>query len=120
MFDRNEHRGYGGAMTAVAGRVRRVVATSCVGPAWMTPFGTDGGMANGYFLAAGLGLALASEPSDAAAFRPASGLSVRILIIAGRRAYPSLVIGVVIGTITANLLSDRSLLTATFQGIKGA
>jgi PAS domain S-box-containing protein len=82
----------------------------------MTALGTAGGMAVAYFLAARLGLALLSAPSGVAVFWPASGLAVGILITSGRRAYPALAIGVVIGTVAANLLSDRSLLTATLKG----
>jgi len=71
-------------------------------------------------LAAQLGHALISRPLGAAVFWPASGLAVGFLIISGRRAYPALVIGVVIGTLAADLLSDRSLLTATFKGLCNA
>jgi len=87
----------------------------------MTTLGAAGGMAVAYFLAAQLGLALTSQPSGGAAvFWPASGLAVGFLIISGRRAYPALLIGLVIGTLAANLLSDRSLLTATFKGLCNA
>jgi integral membrane sensor domain MASE1 len=73
-----------------------------------------------YFLAARLGLALLSAPSDVAVFWPASGIAAGILIIAGPRARPALVIGVVAGTIAANILSDRSLLTSTLKGLCNA
>ncbi len=53
-----------------------------------------------------------SASSDVAVFWPASGLAAGILIIFGRRARPALVIGVVAGTIAANLLSDRSIATS--------
>ena len=43
-----------------------------------------------------------------------------ILIVAGRRACPALVIGVLIGTVAANILSDRSLLTSTLKGLCNA
>jgi integral membrane sensor domain MASE1 len=86
----------------------------------MTTLGTAGGMVVAYFLAAQLGLALTSRPSGAAVSWPASGLAVGFLIISGRRAYRALVIGVVIGTLAANLLSDRSLVTATFKGLCNA
>ena len=70
-------------------------------------------MAIAYFLAARLGLALLSAPSDV--FWLASSLAVvGVLIISGRCMYPSLVISVVIGTSAANLLNDR------IEGIKGA
>ena len=70
-----------------------------------------------YFLAAQLGLALLSKPSDVAVFWPASGLAAGILIVLGRRALPALVIGVMLGTVAANLTSDRGLLTSLLKGI---
>jgi PAS domain S-box-containing protein len=111
-------------MTTVAGGVSRVSRNlmrraGTAGP-WMTGLGAAGGMAVAYFLAARLGLALLSASSDVAVFWPASGLAVGILIISGRRVYPALVIGVVVGTVTANLLSDRSLLTAILKGLCNA
>ena len=42
---------------------------------------------------------------------PGSGLALGSLVILGRGARPSLVIGVVVGTVAANLMSDRSVLT---------
>ena len=53
-------------------------------------------------------------------FWPASGIAAGILIVAGRRARPALVIGVVVGTVAANLLSDRSLLTSILKGLFNA
>jgi PAS domain S-box-containing protein len=52
-----------------------------------------------------------------AVFWPASGIAAGILIVLGRRAYPALVVGVVIGTVAANLMSDRSFLTSLFKGL---
>jgi PAS domain S-box-containing protein len=73
-----------------------------------------------YFLAARLGLALLSQPSGVAVFWPASGIAAGILILSGRRAYPALVLGVVVGTVAANIMSDRSLWTSLFKGIFNA
>jgi PAS domain S-box-containing protein len=73
-----------------------------------------------YFLAAMLGLGLLLQPSGVAVFWPASGLAAGILIISDRRTYPGLLIGVVVGTVAANLLSDRSLVTALLKGICNA
>jgi len=42
------------------------------------------------------------------------------LIVLGRRAYPALVVGVVIGTVAANLITDRSLLTSILKGFCNA
>jgi hypothetical protein len=54
--------------------------------AWTATLGGAGVLALVYFLAAQLGLALLSKPSDVAAFWPASGIAAGILTIVGRRA----------------------------------
>ena len=79
-----------------------------------------GALAIVYFLTAQLGLLLLAQPSDVAVFWPASGIAAGFLIMSGRRAYPALVIGVVIGTVAANLLGDRSLITSIFKGFCNA
>ena len=81
---------------------------------------TAGSVAITYFLTAQLGLALLSKPTDVAVFWPASGVAAGILITFGRRVRPALVLGVVVGTIAANLVSDRSLWTSTFKGFCSA
>jgi PAS domain S-box-containing protein len=78
--------------------------------------GAAGVVAITYFLAARLGLALLSADSDVAVFWPASGVAAGILITFGPRTRPALVIGVVVGTVAAGLLSDRRLLTSIFNG----
>jgi PAS domain S-box-containing protein len=93
------------------------------GPAargWIVALGATGAVAIAYFLAARLGLALLSAHSDVAVFWPASGIAAGILIVLGRRAIPALVIGVVVGTVAANLMSDRSLWTSLFKGFCNA
>jgi two-component sensor histidine kinase len=92
------------------GKVRAVIAT----------LGAAGVVAMLYFLAARLGLALLTKPSDVAVFWPASGIAAGIVIVLGRRAYPVLVVGVVVGTVAANLMSDRSLLTSLLKGFCNA
>jgi PAS domain S-box-containing protein len=79
-----------------------------------------GAIAIAYFLTAELGLALLSKPTGVAVFWPASGVAAGILITFGRRARPALVIGVVVGTIAANLIGDRSLWTSIFKGFCNA
>jgi integral membrane sensor domain MASE1 len=73
-----------------------------------------------YLLAAQFGLAFRAEPSDVAVFWPASGVAAGALILFGRRAYPALALGVVIGTVVANFLSDRQLLTSLLKGLCNA
>jgi len=86
----------------------------------MAMLGSAGAVAIAYFLAARLGLALLSAPSKVAVFWPASGIAAGILIIFGRRAGQAVVIGVVVGTVAANVVSDGSLLTSLFKGICNA
>jgi PAS domain S-box-containing protein len=78
------------------------------------------GVAAAYFLAALLGLALRIQPSDVAVFWPAAGVAAGILVVTGRRSYSALIIGVVVGTVAANLLSDRTLLTSLLKGLCNA
>ena len=88
--------------------------------AWVTTLGTAFAVASAYFVAAQLGLVLLAKPSDVAVFWPASGVAAGILISAGRRAGVALVVGVVVGTVTANLMSDRTFLTAVLNGFCNA
>jgi len=55
-----------------------------------------------------------------AVFWPASGIAVGVFIISDRRIRPALVVGVIIGTVAANLMSDRSLWTSLFKGFCNA
>jgi integral membrane sensor domain MASE1 len=71
-------------------------------------------------MAARLGLALLTVPEGVAVFWPASGISAGILIGMGRRAQWPVVIGVVAATILANLMGDRTLLAAIFNGFCNA
>ena len=49
-------------------------------------------------------------------FWPASGAAAGILIVIGRRALPAVVIGGVIGTVGADRMSNRSLVTRLPNG----
>jgi PAS domain S-box-containing protein len=55
-----------------------------------------------------------------AVFWPASGVAAGIAIALGRRVLPALVVGVVVGTVAAGLLSDRRLVTTLFNGFWNA
>jgi PAS domain S-box-containing protein len=84
---------------------------------WKAVLGAAGAIAIAYFLVARLGLALLLARSDVAVFWPASGLAAGILIVAGRRAVPAVLMGVVVGTVAADLSSDsRNLLTSLLNG----
>jgi putative ABC transport system substrate-binding protein len=93
-------------VTEAKGRLCILVAASAVGLV--------------YFLAARLGLALLSTPSDVAVFWPASGIAVGILVLSGRRALLAVVMGVIAGTVAANIVSDRSVLTSLCKGFCNA
>jgi PAS domain S-box-containing protein len=71
--------------------------------------GTGVVVALSYFFAARLGLALLSEHEDVAVFWPASGVAAGILIARGPNARLSVAIGVMVATVAANLMADRSL-----------
>ena len=73
-----------------------------------------------YFSAAQLGLSLLAKPSDVAVFWPASGLAAGILVVGGRRVSVALAVGVMVGTLAANLMSDRSLTTSILKGFCNA
>jgi len=87
---------------------------------WIAALGTAGAIAVAYFLSARLGLALLSAPSDVAVFWPASGIAAGILVLLGRRVRLALVVGVIVGTVAANLMSDRNILTAVCKGFCNA
>ena len=74
---------------------------------WITALGAACTIAIAYFLAARLGLALITASSDLGGVL-AGVKRRRRLIILGRHALPAAVIGVVVGTIAANLMSKAS------------
>ena len=94
---------------------RYLVAQAAGARGWITALGAAVAIAIAYFLPARLGLALISASSDLAAFWP-SGVAAGILIVLGRRVLPAVVIGVVVGTVAANLMSNRSLVTCPLNG----
>jgi len=87
---------------------------------WIVTLVATVAIALAYFLAARLGLSLLAKPSDVAVFWPASGIAAAILIAGGRRVGVALVVGVVVGTVGANLMSDRSPSTSILKGLCNA
>ena len=65
-----------------------------------------------YFLAARLSLLLLTKPDGVAVFWPASGVAAGVLIALGPRARWSVVTGAMVATVVANLMGDRTLLSA--------
>src|SRR5271168_3702527 len=65
-----------------------------------------------YFLAARLSLLLLTKPDGVAVFWPASGVASGVLIALGPRARVPVAAGAMVATIIANLMGDRTLLSA--------
>jgi integral membrane sensor domain MASE1 len=53
-------------------------------------------------------------------FWPASGIAAGTLILSGRRALLAVVVGVIAGTVAANVISERSVLTSLCKGFCNA
>src|SRR5215831_9978187 len=87
---------------------------------WIATLVATCAIALAYFFAAQLGLSLLAKPSDVAMFWPASGVAAAILIVGGRRVGVALVVGVVVGTVAANLMSERSPPTSVLKGLCNA
>src|SRR5215471_4813911 len=87
---------------------------------WIATLVATLAIALAYFLAAQLGLSLLAKPSEVAVFWPASGIAAAILIVGGRRVGVALVVGVVVGTVAANLMSERSPPTSVLKGLCNA
>ena len=66
-----------------------------------------------YFLAARLSLFLLTKPDGVAVFWPASGIAAGVLVALGSRARSPVAAGTMVATIVANILGDRTLLSAT-------
>ncbi|MGC2218163.1 MAG: MASE1 domain-containing protein [Pseudolabrys sp.] len=65
-----------------------------------------------YFLAARLSLLLLTKPDGVAVFWPASGVAAGAMIALGSRARLPVAVGAAVATIVANLMGDRTLLSA--------
>ena len=104
------------ALDTLHGTKRHHFANAHVATGSIAVLGAAAGAAVAYYLAARLGLALLSTPSDVAVFWPASGLAAGILILSNRRWWPAIAIGIVAGTVAANLISDRNVWTSLLKG----
>ncbi len=62
-----------------------------------------------YFLGAHLGLALLTQPDGVAVFWPAAGIGAGTLIALGPTARLPVIVGIVAGSVLANLMGDRNL-----------
>jgi len=93
---------------------RYLVAQAPGARGWVTAFGAAGAIAIAYSLAARLGF---SASGDVAAFWPATGVAAGNLIVSG---LPAAVIGTVVSTVAANLMSHRSFVTCLVNGSRDA
>ena len=73
-----------------------------------------------YFFVAQLSLALLAESDGVALFWPAAGISSGVLIALGQAARLPVASGVIVATIIANLMGDRSIWNATASGLWNA
>ena len=89
-------------------------------PSLAAPLALALAMGCAYFLAARLALALLSETEGLAMFWPAAGVAAGALIALGGGARVPIAIGVIGGTVAANLLAERSVWTATAFGLCNA
>ncbi len=87
---------------------------------WRSAFALATLVVLAYFLTARLGLALLSEGEGVAVFWPASGVAVGVLIAVGPWARWPVAAGVLIATVAANLLGDRSLTASVLKGVCNA
>jgi integral membrane sensor domain MASE1 len=108
------------AAASTHGIVRYLLSSVTKAKGWICALVAASAVAVVYFLAARLGLTLLSTPSDVAVFWPASGTAAGILILSGRRALLAVVVGVIAGTVAANVIGDRSLLTSLCKGFCNA
>src|SRR5262249_42445236 len=113
----------GGALKAAGsthGTVRSLLSSVTGAKGWRSTLAAGSAVAVVYFLAAHLGLALLATPSDVAVFWPASGMAAGIFILSNRRFRAAILVGVIVGTVAANLMSDRHVLTSLLKGVCNA
>src|SRR3984957_17687536 len=79
---------------------------------WARSIGLAAAVGIVYFPAARLSLLLITKPDGVAVFWPASGVAAGILVALGPRAPWPVAAGAMVATIVANLMGDRTLLSA--------
>jgi PAS domain S-box-containing protein len=93
-------------------RVQGKLAAGQAGGQWANWIGLSILIGVAYFLAARLSLLLLTKPDGVAVFWPASGVAAGVMIALGPRARWPVAIGAAFATIVANLMGDRTLLSA--------
>jgi PAS domain S-box-containing protein len=84
---------------------------------WAGAIGLAIGVGIAYFSAAQLSLKLLAEPDGVALFWPAAGVASGVLIALGGTARLPVASGVIVATIVANLMGDRSVWNAAASAI---
>src|SRR5215470_3547025 len=84
---------------------------------WISAIGVAIVVGVAYFFAARLSLALLAEPDGVALFWPAAGVSSGALIAFGRPTRLPVASGVIVATLIANLMGDRSLWNAAASAL---
>jgi PAS domain S-box-containing protein len=87
---------------------------------WVASIGIAVAVGVAFFLAAQLGLALLTTEERVAVFWPASGIAAGSLIALGSRARVPVATGVIAASLAANVLGDRSFLSALVFGLCNA
>jgi PAS domain S-box-containing protein len=87
---------------------------------WARSIGLAAAVGIFYFLAARLSLLLLTKPDGVAVFWPASGVAAGVLIALGPRARLPVAAGAMVATIVANLMGDRTLLSAVIFALCNA
>ena len=93
-------------------RVQEQVAARQPRQQWVNWIGLAVLVGVAYFLAARLSLLLLTKPDGVAVFWPASGVAAGAMIALGSRARLPVAVGAAVATIVANLMGDRTLLSA--------
>src|ERR1700741_4203903 len=89
-------------------------------PQWLRSIGLAAAVGIAYFLAARLSLLLLTKPDGVAVFWPASGVAAGVLIALGPSARLPVAAGAAIATIVANLMGDRTLMSAVVFAVCNA
>jgi PAS domain S-box-containing protein len=93
-------------------RVQGKPAVGQSGGQWANWIGLSILIGVAYFLAARLSLLLLTKPDGVAVFWPASGVAAGTLVALGPRARVPVAVGAAVATIVANLMGDRTLVSA--------
>jgi PAS domain S-box-containing protein len=101
-------------------RIQEKLAVGRASGLWANWIGLSILIGVAYFLAARLSLLLLTKPDGVAVFWPASGVAAGALVALGPRARLPVAVGAAVATIVANLMGDRTLVSALVFAICNA